>query len=259
MQGKLVLQTLPKSCKKYHGSQIGWGQVIAFGFKRANEIYCNMLKYLPGFPTILMLLLSAVIIPDRGFSSNGSDSEATQEEPVEPNSRIVAAETARLILARVNDEGELFAGDDSVIPQPVYLEMDVPVSARDHMYNKLLSEGIRLTDTPDGCHVLRIEWEPENTVIIERGGTSRRILSSDIYFSWMNPDREIQNNWNTSFYVEHEIPSDQVSELTDSWNPARFHNREESRRYSILSRMAEPAIITGAVAVTIYLLYNVRS
>ncbi len=224
---------------------------------------CPRLKYLPVSIFISFLFMAVLLQPGRAMSPEAGDpagdSGSDSDDTVASNASVVAGETVRIILDHVDSDNNLLAGDDRIIPQPVYLDMDVPASVRDQMYRSLLEEGIRLADSSGERHVIRIEWEPENTVIIERGGSSRRILSSDLFFTWLDPDQEIQIAWSSSFHVEDEIPSGQVSDLAGTWNPARFHHREESRRFSVLSRLAEPAIITGAVAVTIYLLYNVRS
>lgn len=183
---------------------------------------------------------------------------AVKDAPMPENAEVVADETSKLILELLHEEGELRVGDGRTIHQPVYLHMNAPASIRARIVSNLMNEGVRIASEQEQFHTLQIEWEPMNRVIHDRGNVSRRILRSEVIFSWFDPDREIQETWTASFSWEDHITSDQVSAVSGSWNPAMFQHTESSRRFSFVRRLAEPALITGVVGVTIYLLYNVR-
>lgn len=201
----------------------------------------------------LFILLIFITVP--GVSVYGADDDTVQ---VQSNARIVADETVNMILEWQDSDGVLRLSDGRSIDQPVYLQMNAPAGVSERMISKLMAEGIRLAADSSRYHTLKIEWEPENLLVQLRGGMSRRILRSNVYFSWFDPKQEIQNTWTIPFSYEDEIPSDRISDVINGWDPATFQEREVSRRFAWVRRFAEPAVITGAVAVTIYLLYNVR-
>jgi hypothetical protein len=180
---------------------------------------------------------------------------------VATNETIAADETVRIILEWVDVDGAVRpAGTGTAaIPQPLHLDMAVPPGVRSRIHQGLISGGIRVAADPEGSHAIRIQWEPDNLLEELRGGVSRRIIRSTLYFSWLDEGREIQNTWHTSFFREDEIPTDLVPKVTGTWPPAAFQQSKERGRRSFIRRIAEPAVITGAIAVTIYLLYNVRS
>ncbi|MFO8029376.1 MAG: hypothetical protein R6U28_05915 [Cyclonatronaceae bacterium] len=187
--------------------------------------------------------------------------EVQGQDPISlpTNEEVLADETARLVGQWLDDDGRLKPDSAAVIPQPVYLDMDAPVRVRTRIENRLLEYGLRLAAEPDGYHSLRIEWDSENILILKRRGASRRTLRTDLFFTWLDPASEIQKTWNSSFVWEDDVPTDQVSMVAGAWDPASFHQKTDTRHSSFFRRIAEPAVITGAVAVTIYLLYNVRS
>ncbi len=186
----------------------------------------------------------------------GQDGNAT---PIPTNEEVMADETARLLLELLYSDDSERPDEHAGVTQPIYLDMMVPVRVRSRMQSYLLSEGVRLAAEQPGYHSIRIQWEPDHMLLEQRGGTSQRTLRSDLYFSWLDADREIQKTWQSSFIWEDDIPTDQVPLVEGSWGPAAFHQKKESGRLSFIRRFGEPAIITGAIAVTIYLLYNVRS
>ncbi len=178
--------------------------------------------------------------------------------PIPTNEEVVADETARLLLKHMNEKS---AGPDfnAGISRPVYLDVAVPARVHARLQSNLLGEGVRVAADPDGYQSIRIQWDADNILEELRGGISRRIIRVDLYFSLLDADREIQKTWESSFVWEDEIPADQVALLEGSWEAAAFHEKKEAGRRTFIRRIAEPAVITGAVAVTIYLLYNVRS
>ncbi len=200
----------------------------------------------------LLIIFCVTIAVDARTPGGGDSPDITS------NAGIVAHETSSIILALLDTDGELRLPGGEIIRQPVSLRMDAPAGVREQVTSRLMSEGIRLAAESSRYHILQVEWEPENRLVRERGGASKRIMQSVVIFSWYDEDREIQKTWTSSFNREDEIPSDRVSEIESSWDPALFQEREESRRFSFIRRLAEPAVITGAVAVTVYLLYNVR-
>ncbi len=189
-------------------------------------------------------------------SARGQDEYIT---PLPTNEEVVADETARLLLSLFHDEQATELDGVPGVTQPVYLDMAAPARVRSRLQSNLISEGVRVAADPSGYYSIRIQWDADNILEEQRGGISRRTIRSDLYFTLLDPDREIQKTWETSFVWEDDIPTDQVSLVAGSWGPAEFHQTKETGRLNFFRRIAEPAVITGAIAVTIYLLYNVRS
>lgn len=185
----------------------------------------------------------------------------TTGKDIPSNQQIVADETIRIILEWVDEDGSVRpAGPGTAaIPQPLYLDMAVPPGVRSRIHQKLISGGIRLAADPEDNAIIRIQWEPENRLEEQRDDISRRTIRSALYFSWLDKNREIQNTWHASFTRIDEIPADRVPEVIGTWPPATFQHTRKTGRNSFIRRIAEPTVITGAIAVTIYLLYNVRS
>ncbi len=211
----------------------------------------------------VLVLALAVQTAGKGVTATASVMEAASAgaQEVVPNEAIAADETVRIILEWVDADGAVRpAGPGTeAIPQPLHLDMAVPPGVRARIHQGLISGGIRVAADPEGSHAIRIQWEPENVLEELRGGVSRRTLTSKLYFSWLDEGREIQKTWDSSFSREDEIPSDLVTQASGTWPPAAFQQTRERGRRSFIRRVAEPAVITGAIAVTIYLLYNVRS
>lgn len=205
----------------------------------------------------------ALIFPVRTWSSGPSAKSApsSDDSAVAANEIMAADETIRIILKWVDADGAVRpAGTGTAaIPQPVYMDMAVPPGVRAHIHQGLISGGMRIAADAEGRHSIRIQWEPDNILEEMRGGVSRRTIRSTLYFSWLDEDREIQNTWQSSFVREDEIPTELVPDVTGTWPPAAFQQQRRTGRGSFIRRIAEPAVITGAIAVTIYLLYNVRS
>ncbi len=178
--------------------------------------------------------------------------------PVPTNEEVVADETARLLLKFMSEKGER-PDFNAGFAAPVYLDMATPTRVRARLHSNLLGEGVRVAADPEGYQTIRIQWDADNILEEQRGGSSRRIIRVDLFFLLLDADREIQKTWETSFVWEDHIPADQIALLEGSWETAAFHKKNEAGRLAFIRRIAEPAVITGAIAVTIYLLYNVRS
>lgn len=212
------------------------------------SIMCSMIqKY-------LLLIVLLALIPLSGYASD--DDYVT---PVPTNEEVIADETTRLMLMWLDERGTLRPGETAAVPQPVYIDVSVPARVRSRLLSNLISAGVRVAAEPSRYHTIRIQWESDNLLVEKRGGMSQRTLRADIFFTWLDSEKEIQNTWQSSFVWEDDIPTDQLPLVTGTWEPASFHHRKETARLSFLRRIAEPAVITGAIAVTIYLLYNVRS
>lgn len=215
---------------------------------------------------ILFVIIAAVMVVSNQAEGQPADSlqgSLSITDDKSPNFRtntdIVASETVNLFLVMLDDNRQLQQPNDGrVIEQPVNLEMDAPATVREKIISELLLQEVRVADNAAAFHTIRMEWEPDN-ILIRRGGRDyKRILSSEVIFTWLNPDREVEAVWRESFSVEEQITADQWDTLTGDWGPSVFHAQQDSRRSAFLKRIAEPAIITGAITVTVYLLYNVR-
>lgn len=175
------------------------------------------------------------------------------------NGEIFADETTRLILEWLEDTGAFRLDASGLLPRPVHIDAEAPASVMHRIESRLITEGIRISGTATGNYTIRIKWESENRLVEKRGGKSLRTLRSDVFFTWLDSEQIIQETWSNSFFWEDEVPADLSRQLSGTWYPSSFHQYSESRRLSVLRRLAEPALIIGAAAVTVYLLYNVRS
>lgn len=188
------------------------------------------------------------------FSQQDSD-----DTGILANSEIYADETTRLMLEWLEEAGALPSDASGFLPQPFHVDAEAPASVMHRIYSRLITERIRVSGTATGHHTIRIQWESENQLVEKPGGKSLRTLQSDVIFTWLDSEQVIQKTWSTSFLWEDEVPSGLSRQLAGTWYPSSFHQYTESKRLSVLRRLAEPALIIGAAAVTIYLLYNVRS
>ena len=211
----------------------------------------------------LYLFALTILVTLTGWMAGhaGASAPLMDDPPPPTNESIAADETVRMILEWVDADGVIRppGSETRMIPGPVYLDMAVPPAVRARIHAGLIAGGMRIAADPEQYHTIRIQWQPDNILEIQRRGVSRRIIRSELFFSWLDADREIQKTWQSSFSHEDEIPTDYVAEVTGTWPPAAFQQESESGRRTLLRRIAEPAVITGAIAVTIYLLYNVRS
>ncbi|TVQ71182.1 MAG: hypothetical protein EA363_06475 [Balneolaceae bacterium] len=211
----------------------------------------------------LLLFALAILITLTGWKVGhaGESALSMDDPPLPANEAIAADETVRMMLDWVDADGVIRppASENRIIPGPVYLDMAVPPAVRARIHAALIAGGMRIAADPQQYHTIRIQWQPDNILETQRSGVSRRVIRSEVYFSWLDADREIQKTWQASFSHEDEIPTDLVAEVTGTWPPAAFQQESETGRRTLLRRIAEPAVITGAIAVTIYLLYNVRS
>ncbi|MDG5767175.1 hypothetical protein QA596_06845 [Balneolales bacterium ANBcel1] len=214
---------------------------------------------------IAILMCCQAILPTGSGGAAGLPEDAQAQDDAgsrsEPhavsNSAAVACQTADLMLGLLDDDGTFRTPAGGVIAQPVFLEMDAPVQVKEHLLSELMAAGIRIAGEPAHHHKLQIEWRPENLLIRKGSRSFSRILRSEVYFTWMDEEREVREVWKSSYELEEAIPPE-VADAPADWEPAAFQQRKDSRRLSFLNRIAEPAIITGAVTVTIYLLYSVR-
>ncbi len=213
-------------------------------------------KYLNLFVLTILIMLTGWTAGHTGESALPMD-----DPPLPANEAIAADETVRMMLEWVDADGVIRppGSETRMIPGPVYLDMAVPPAVRARIHGGLIAGGMRIAADPEQFHTIRIQWQPDNILETQRRGVSRRVIRSELYFSWLDADREIQKTWQSSFSYEDEIPTDSVADVTGTWPPAAFQQESESSRRTLLRRIAEPAVITGAIAVTIYLLYNVRS
>lgn len=203
---------------------------------------------------ILLLILAFVIIaPVFVMGSTGINGQ------VPPGSNeIIAGETARLISDLLDEEGQLRTSEGNIMEQPFYLQMNAPETVRERIVSRLVKEGIKITDSQTGYHTLKIEWESDNSLIRESDIRNIRTMKSEVIFYWLDPDQVIQKTWKELIVQEDSIQKSQIDAVSSNWNPASFHRRESTRKLSIIRRVAEPALIASVVAVTVYLLYNVR-
>ncbi len=187
--------------------------------------------------------------------------DPASDSAVPTNEEVAADETVRVILEWLDEDRLLRPGSEhtDAIPQPVFLDMAVPAGVRSRIHAGLIAGGVRIAADREGYHAIRIQWEPDNLLTEQGNGVSRRVIRSELFFSWVDADREIQKTWQSSFVREDEIPAGLAAQVTGTWPPAAFQHTKQSGRRSFFRRIAEPAVITSAIAVTIYLLYNVRS
>lgn len=209
----------------------------------------------------LLALTTLIALTGRTVAHAGESVPPMDDPPPPSNEAIAAEETVRMILEWVDADGLVRppGSESRVIPGPVYLDMAVPPSVRARIHSGLIDGGMRLAADREQYHSIRIQWQPDNIMEIQRGAVNRRVIRSELFFSWLDGDREIQKTWQSSFTHEDKIPTGYLAAVTGTWPPAAFQQELESGRRTLLRRIAEPAVITGAIAVTIYLLYNIRS
>lgn len=185
--------------------------------------------------------------------------EPQDSQPPQTNAQIIIDLTAQALKSSV------FTSSVPIHPpkeQPVYLDIDAPASVRSRLTGALIDGGIRLASEPEGRHILRVEWKAHNTLVAHRRNSSQRALSGTIFVHWADESAEIRNTWELAFEYSDVVMTADAEALQDigsgGWEPARFHSQEPSATRRFVRRVGEPALVTGAVAVTIYLLYNVR-
>lgn len=223
------------------------------------ELYCGQMLHFSTSNRYMLLKLPFFLFCFALSSGVVDARKSTDHSAVPSNGEIIADETSRLILDKLGPDDVLQIDNERVIEQPLNVQMDAPAGIRERILSNLMAGGIRLAMESEQHQTLKIDWEADNLLVDKRGGLSTRIIRSDVIFTWFDSGREIQKTWKESFSREDEVATDQASLLAGRWNPASFHQKESSRRVSVIRRFAEPALFTGAIAVTIYLLYNVRS
>lgn len=156
----------------------------------------------------------------------------------------------------------------AVITSDVIAEMDSPfllqiTNVPDGLYQKMVSEllddGKQLKNNQGEHHVIRITLEAENVIYRKGRKDFDRRLHVQLSITKIDPDQNIVQNEIKEIELEDAVSERNPKILSGTADIYTFHQVLSSKSGRVISRYAEPAIITTATAITIYLLYNVRS
>ncbi|MDI6400917.1 hypothetical protein QLX67_02835 [Balneolaceae bacterium ANBcel3] len=175
--------------------------------------------------------------------------------PPATNEEMIASATGEALIKMLSEY------DDALKEQPalVYLNMDAPAGVRTRITALLMDHGVRVAATGEDVATIRIEWETSHRLLKRSGKPHQRELHTRAFFSLMSAENEIAAATEAVFTHSDELSKADVEHVQGNWPHSRFHQTEESKRRSLIKKMAEPVLIIGAAATTIYLLYNVRS
>lgn len=143
---------------------------------------------------------------------------------------------------------------------PFYLRTNL--SSRQHRFivDKLVDHGYELKATDNSpANVVEVEIEPVFTLERLSRNSALRSLEMDYSVHLINQDDIIQENLRGEVAVSDTVDYGNKERLVTDWPATRFTNVTDSSRWRWVTAAAEPAVLIGATAVAIVLLYNTRS
>ena len=167
------------------------------------------------------------------------------------NQQIILGETTRLLT-----ESSLVQGVEGAF----LLDTNIPQNLRRQLVDPLLhmDKHVLMTSVAGGQKVsLEIHANNRFTRLNKRLGQRRIEGELIVYLS--NGENVIRQTESLTFSHVDTVAVKGMEELSpQNWRAAQFHEEKDGRRRSFINRVAEPVVIVGASAVTIFLLYNVR-
>lgn len=139
------------------------------------------------------------------------------------------------------------------------LETDYPQKLRYALIDPLLEMNKSVVLEQGAAQKLFLEVHSNNSFIrLSRRNAERRIQGEFILYLSDENDVISQTGHYPFSYIDTVSVSDKDMLDSGSWPAARFHQEKDGSRRSFISRVAEPVVLLGATAVTVFLLYNVR-
>lgn len=142
------------------------------------------------------------------------------------------------------------------------LDFTSPVPVRLKLIQRLMDLGYRVYEMPtETAEITTLTVDPTITyryVDGGRSGSSRRV-DGTIGITLSRRDGSVTAAHSERIDDRHPVTA-RPSDLDDgSWPMAAFASIDDGGRRRGLKRLLEPALIVSAVAITVYLLFNVRS
>ncbi|MEX0685449.1 MAG: hypothetical protein WD267_11290 [Balneolales bacterium] len=171
-----------------------------------------------------------------------------QDSPT--NQQVIVNETIRLL-----ESSDLVQDTNAAIT----LETNSPDDLRQVWINSLLEMGKKIRLDPTQGEKIKIEIHTNNTFTRLNRKRGQRHIKGDLILYLADDLNVIKETESQTFsFMDTISVRDKVAMSQDTWQATHFHDEKDSRRRSIVNKVAEPLIIIGASAVTIFLLYNVR-
>ncbi|MEX0778424.1 MAG: hypothetical protein WD491_00195 [Balneolales bacterium] len=171
------------------------------------------------------------------------------QNPID-NQQIIVNETVKML-----QESSLVRNLDSIFA----LETDYPQKFHSILITPLISMDKKVKLESGADQKLTLEVHSNNSFIRLGRRTAERRIEGEFTLFLADQSNVISQTEQYPFsYIDTVSVAQKEIINTGNWNSARFHQEEDGKRRSFLSKVAEPVVIVGATAVTVFLLYNVR-
>lgn len=168
---------------------------------------------------------------------------------------------------RTNDEvlsglivRHLLDFNEDLPEQPFVLRINAPAHVHADVAAALLARGHTvLASTESGHPALQIDISTQFTYFRIRKKTGERTLQGTLTYARVSPAGEIIFARNIPLDYQDRVQTYHEDLVRGDWSAAAFSRMDNRGRQRFLKRVAEPALISGVVALTVYLLFNVRS
>lgn len=144
--------------------------------------------------------------------------------------------------------------------RPFLLQIsNVPDGLYHDLLSALLDDGKELKHSHGDHPVISVGLESNHYFQVTGRKEARRELNISINLSKTDAEQNIVDSKRLEISFEDTVPTENHDKLTGMHDVYQFNNVSYTGSGRFLRRIAEPALITTATAITIYLLYNVRS
>ncbi len=196
--------------------------------------------------TYLVIALAGV------FSVFAMSAEAASENADSPDNAEFLLNSLSEELAQTWPDTSRYSG--------VYLRSNLPDEQHRRVVDRLLDDGVKLHSSRDNAEVvLEVEIEPVFTLDRFSRRSATRTLALEYSIHYVDRDDVILDNLRNSVAQSDTVSYRNKDDLVTDWAATRFTDINDSSRWRWISAAAEPAVLIGATAVTVILLYNTRS
>ncbi len=197
--------------------------------------------------TYILILLLCLVASTPALGLGGSEHEQT---PPDNEQFLLNTLTTELI-------NELSALE---FETPFFLRSNLSSRQQRFVVDTLVDHGYELKST-DNSPAIVVEVEIEPVFTLERLSRNSALRSLEMGYSvhLINQEDIIQENLRGKAAVSDTVDYGNKDRLVTDWPATRFTNVTDSSRWRWVSAAAEPAVLIGATAVAVVLLYNTRS
>lgn len=141
-----------------------------------------------------------------------------------------------------------------------YLQTNLPDDQHRRVIDRLLDEGFKLQATRENSEsVVEVEINPEFMLERISRRDAVRTLGMEYSIHFVSAGDIIEDNLRSTITRTDTVSYQNRDDLVTDWPATRFTDVSDASRWRWVSAAAEPAVLIGATAIAVVLLYNTRS